>query len=67
MQKGDFTGAARKFAEADKDAPRWGRNHLRWGQALARLGRADEARAQYRAAAGMDLSPMRRAELARLN
>ena len=67
MQKGDFTGAARKFAEADKDAPRWGRNHLRWGQALARLGRADEARAQYRAAAGMDLSPMKRAELARLN
>ena len=43
-------------AEADKTAPRWGRNHLRWGQALARLGKTDEARAQWRAAAAMDLS-----------
>ena len=64
MRKGDFAGALPKFAEADKYAPRWGRNHLRWGQALARLGRAPEARAQWRAAAGMDLSAADRAELA---
>ena len=61
--KGDFAGAAAKFAEADKYAPRWGRNHLRWGQALARLGRRDEAKAQWRTAAGMDLSTADRAEL----
>ena len=63
MRKGDFAGAVAKFAEADKYAPRWGRNHLRWGQALARLGRRDEARAQYRAAAQVDLSVADRAEL----
>ncbi len=34
--------------------------------ALARLGRADEASAQYRAAAGMDLSTADRAELVRV-
>ena len=53
-----------KFAAADKDAPRWGRNHLRWGEALARLGRADQARAQWRAAA--DLSSADQAKLRRL-
>ena len=63
MRKGDFAGAAAKFAEADKDAPRWGRNHLRWGEALAKLGKSDEAKAQWRAAAGMDLSVADRAEL----
>jgi tetratricopeptide (TPR) repeat protein len=66
MRKGDFAGAAVKFAAADKDAPRWGRNHLRWGQALARQGKTDEAKAQWRAAAGMDLSAADRAELVRM-
>ncbi|MFI4934279.1 MAG: hypothetical protein ACHP7N_06645 [Caulobacterales bacterium] len=66
MRKGDWAGAAAKFGEADRDAPRWGRNHMLWGQALARLGRMDEARAQYRAAAGMDLSAADRATLASL-
>ena len=65
MRKGDWAGAVARFAEADQHAPRWGRNHLRWGEALARLGRTDEARAQWRAAAGMDLSAADRAELAR--
>ena len=65
-KKGDFAGAAAKFAEADRYAPHWGRNHLRWGEALARLGRAGEASAQWRAAAGMDLSPTDRAELVRV-
>ena len=66
MRKGDAEGAAQKFASADKCAPRWGRDHLRWGQALAKLGKPDEARAQWRAAAGMDLSVADRAELARM-
>ena len=66
MRKGDYAGAAAKFTEADKDAPNWGRNHLRWGQALAKLGRADAAGAQWRAAAGMELTAADRAELARM-
>ena len=64
MAKRDFKGAAARFAEADRHAPRWGRNHLLWGEALARLGKLDEAKAQWRAAAGMDLSVADRAELA---
>ena len=66
MRKGDFAGAVAKFKQADKHAPRWGRNHLRWGEALAKLGEADEAKAQFAAAAGMDLSVADRAELGRL-
>ena len=65
VRKGDYAGAVAKFAEADKDAPRWGRNHLHCGEALAKLGRIDEAKAQWRAAAGMDLSVGDAAELAR--
>ena len=34
-----------QFAAAAPLAPRWGRLHLKWGEALAKLGRADEARA----------------------
>jgi tetratricopeptide (TPR) repeat protein len=63
MRKRDLEGAVMKFAEADEHAPRWGRNHLRWGQALAGLGRWEEARTQWRAAAGMDLSTADRARL----
>ncbi len=63
MAKGDHAGATGKFAEADKDAPRWGRNHMRWGEALMLQGRYREARAQYEAAAGMDLSTPDRAAL----
>ena len=65
MRTGDVAGAAEKFEAADKAAPRWGRNHLRWGEALARLGQMDEAKVQWRAAAGLDLSAAERAELAR--
>ena len=65
MRKGDFADAAEKFEQADKEAPQWGRNHLRWGEALARLGQMDEAKVQWRAAAGLDLSAAERAELAR--
>jgi len=48
--------ALAKFDEANKYAPNWGRLHLKWGEALSYLGRKDEARAQYQAASGMDLS-----------
>jgi tetratricopeptide (TPR) repeat protein len=63
MHKGDFKGAIAKFAEADNDAPRWGRNHLRWGEALMLSGRYAEARRQYEAANGFDLSKPDRAAL----
>lgn len=58
-----LAGAATKFTEADRLRPRWGRLHLKWGEALARLGEPAEARAQFAAAATMDLSPADRAAL----
>jgi tetratricopeptide (TPR) repeat protein len=63
MRTGDNAGAVAKFAEADKYAPRWGRNHMRWGEALMLSGRYAEARRQYEAANGMDLSKPDRAAL----
>jgi tetratricopeptide (TPR) repeat protein len=62
-RKGDYAGAVAKFAEADKYAPRWGRNHFRWGEALMFEGRHAEARRQYEAANGLDLSKPDRAAL----
>ncbi|HEX3672647.1 MAG TPA: hypothetical protein VHU87_00095 [Rhizomicrobium sp.] len=56
--------ALAKFAEADKYAPQWGRLHLKWGEALWWSGRKDEARKQYAVAAGLDLAPSDRSELA---
>lgn len=50
MAKGDFAGAADRFAAVDKLAPHWPANHLRWSQALAKLGKTDAARAQADAA-----------------
>src|SRR6185437_4762652 len=64
MAKGDFAGASKKFAEAGKLAPHWGRNHLKAGEALARLGRTDAAREELRTASALDLTPAERAELA---
>jgi tetratricopeptide (TPR) repeat protein len=64
MAKGDVAGASRKFAEAAKLAPNWGRNHLKAGEALTRLGQAKAAREELRTAAGLDLTPAERAELA---
>ncbi len=54
-----------KFAEANKYAPNWGRLHLKWGEALIWLGSKDEAKAQFRIAAALDLSVDEKAELAR--
>ncbi len=56
MSQGDHVAAAARFAEADKDAPRWGRNHMLWGEALMLSGHYAEARAQFEAANGMDFS-----------
>ena len=65
LAKGDAKAASEKFAEAAKLTPRWGRLRLKWAEALVKLGNAPDARAQLKAAAGMDLSPEERAELAR--
>ena len=59
----DFPAAADKFNEADRQAPRWGRNHLMWGEALMLAGRYAEARRQYEIARSLDLSKPDRAAL----
>jgi len=64
--QGDAAGAAKQYAAADKLTPNWGRLHLKWGEALAKLGKSDEARAQLKTAAGLDLTPAERAELGSL-
>lgn len=56
LAEGDNSGATATFATAATITPWWGRPHLLWGDALAKLGKADKAREQWRAAAGMDLS-----------
>ncbi len=63
MAQGDDAGAVTRFAAADKDAPRWGRNHLDWGEALMLSGRYAEARTQFEAARGLDLNIPDRAAL----
>ena len=63
LQAGDAKAAARAYADASLLAPRWGALHVAWGEALAKLGRADEARAKWGAAATMDLSTADRAVL----
>lgn len=63
---GDTKGAGEAFAAAAKLAPKWGRLHVKWGGALAKQGKADEARAQWRLAAGLYLTPAERAELERV-
>jgi Flp pilus assembly protein TadD len=57
--------ALAKFEEANKYAPNWGRLHLKWGEAMLWSGRKDDARNQFAAAAGLDLSVAEKAELAR--
>jgi tetratricopeptide (TPR) repeat protein len=65
MAKNQSHLAVAKFAEADKYAPNWGRLHLKWGEALVYAGKRDEAKAQFSRAAGLDLTPVEKAELAR--
>jgi len=63
MRKGDYRSAAIAFRLADGAAPHWGRNHLRWGEALLQSGHEREAQAQLDTARGMNLSASERAEL----
>ena len=64
--QGDAAGAAKQYAAADKLTPNWGRLHVKWGEALAKLGKSDEARAQMKTAAELDLTQAERAELGSL-
>jgi len=57
--------ALEKIAEAEKYAPNWGRLHLKWGEALAAAGKLVDAKKQFAIAAGLDLPPDEKAELAR--
>ncbi len=63
MRGRDYAGAAGKFAEAATDAPAWGKARLMQGEALLLAGRHAEARAQFEAADGLDLSAPDRAAL----
>jgi|SRR5579871_88993 len=55
--------AVAKFAEASRDAPDWGRLHLKWGEALYYAGNKVEAKAQFEIAHRLDLSAAERAAL----
>jgi tetratricopeptide (TPR) repeat protein len=63
---GRWPEAGAAYAKAEPFAPKWGGLHLKWGEALAKLGKAEEAQAQWRTAAKLDLTADERAELARL-
>jgi tetratricopeptide (TPR) repeat protein len=65
MAKNQSHLALAKFAEAEKYAPNWGRLHLKWGEALVYAGNTDEAKKQFGIAAGLDLTPSEKFELAR--
>ncbi len=58
--------ALAKFVEAAKYAPKWGRLHLKWGEALWWSGKHDEANKQFAIAAGLDMTPSEKAELAKV-
>jgi tetratricopeptide (TPR) repeat protein len=59
--------ALAKFAEAAKYAPHWGRLHLKWGEALYWSGDKDGAKKQFAIAAGLDMTPSEKSELARMH
>ena len=54
-----------RYALAVTKAPRWGGLRLAWGEALAAQGKTTEAKAQFTAAAAMDLTADERSRLAR--
>jgi tetratricopeptide (TPR) repeat protein len=58
--------ALAKFAEAAKYAPNWGRLHLKWGEALVWAGNSADAKKQFEAAAGFELTPSEKSELGRV-
>ena len=45
--------ALEKFTQANMYAPKWGRLHLKWGEALSFLGRKDDAHGQFAIAGGL--------------
>jgi tetratricopeptide (TPR) repeat protein len=57
--------ALAKFEQAGKYAPNWGRLHLKWGEALQYIGDKGGAKAQFAAAAGLDLTALERAALSK--
>lgn len=59
--------AAREFSRAAKAYPWWGLVQLKWGEALARSGKAEAAKAKFALAGRLDLTRAERAELARVN
>jgi len=66
MAKNQSHLALAKFEEAQKYAPKWGRLHMKWGEALGYAGQPEKAKAQYALAAGLDLTPGEKVELAYL-
>jgi len=58
--------ALAKFAEADKYAPKWGRLHLRWGEALLWSGDKAGAEKQFAIAHRLGLAPSEQSELNRM-
>ena len=66
MAKNQSHLALAKFTEAEKYAPKWGRLHMKWGEALGYAGQPEKAKAQYALAAGLDLTPGEKVELAYL-
>lgn len=63
LVKGDQRAAASKFEDAEELAPNWGRNHLKWAEALARSGELERAHDQLRTAAHLPLTAEERTEL----
>jgi len=63
MAKNEPGRALEKFAAANTYAPNWGRLHLEWGDALLAAGRTDDAKMQFDAASGLELSAADRAAL----
>lgn len=63
LLKGDQKGAASKFKDAAELAPNWGRNRLKWAEALAQSGEPEEARVQLRKAADLPLTAEERSEM----
>jgi tetratricopeptide (TPR) repeat protein len=59
--------ALAKFEEANKDAPNWGRLHLKWGEALWWSGGHDAAKKQFAIAAGLDLTTAEKSELGKVS
>ena len=66
MQKNRSDLALAKFEEAANYAPNWGRLHLKWGEALLYTGDKVGARKQFVIAAGLNLTPSEKSQLARM-